>query len=162
MEAQDLILHAVEAARHGFQDKGLKLEYDVPADLPKVLADPSRVHLILSNLLSNAQKYTPAGGRVDIRAAAVAGTADGASAAEAVAFSVSDTGVGIPAGDMPRVFEKFYRGSRTGEPGGAGLGLAIAKEVVDAHGGIIAVTSVVGKGTTFTFTLKAAGDGLGA
>ncbi len=153
MDAQDLILQSLDAVRHAFQDKGIKLDHAADAALPKVSADPSRVHLILANLLTNALKYTPAGGRVEIRAAA---------RGQAVLFSVADTGVGIPASEMPRVFEKFYRGTREGEPGGAGLGLAIAKEVVEAHGGEMGVTSAEGKGTTFSFTLQAAGDGQGA
>ena len=152
MDAQELILMSVDSFRHAFQDKGVKLEYEAAAELPKVLADPSRVHLILANLVNNALKYTPAGGRVDIRASAQAGD---------VLFTVADTGVGIPAGDLSRVFEKFYRGAREGEPGGAGLGLAIAKEVVEAHGGEMTVESIEGKGTTFAFTLKPAGEGKG-
>ena len=153
MPAQDLVLHAVESVRHACLDKGLKLEYDLDPELPKVMADPSRIHLVLANLLSNAIKYTPAGGHVDIRAF---------RQGEGVAISVADTGVGIPAGDVARVFEKFYRGARVGEAGGAGLGLAIAKEVVEAHGGTIAAESAEGKGSTFTFTLNAAGTGQGA
>jgi two-component system, NtrC family, sensor histidine kinase KinB len=153
MDPQGMILQSVDSVRHAFQDKGIKLDSEAAADLPKVSADPSRVHLILANLLSNALKYTPAGGRVDIRTAA---QDDG------VLFSVADSGVGIPAEDLPRVFEKFYRGAGQGDTGGAGLGLAIAKEVVEAHGGEMSVESIEGKGTTFAFTLKAAEDGRGA
>jgi signal transduction histidine kinase len=152
MEVQELVLHSVDAVRLAFQDKGLKLESDLDPDLPKVLADPSRVHLVLANLLSNALKYTPAGGRIDIRAVRTG---------EDIAIRVKDTGTGIPAGDLARIFEKFYRGSRAGEPGGAGLGLAIAKEVVEAHGGALTVESAEGQGTTFTFTLKPAEGGQG-
>jgi NtrC-family two-component system sensor histidine kinase KinB len=153
MDVQDLILQSVESSRHAFQDKGLKLQHRIDADLPKILGDPSRIHLVLANLLANAQKYTPAGGQVEVRAA---------RSADGIAISVSDTGAGIPAADLPRVFEKFYRGAREGEPGGAGLGLAIAKEVAEAHGGGIFVESAEGKGTTFTFVLKPAEDGKGA
>jgi len=153
MDVHELVLQSVEASRHAFQDKGLKLEQETDPELPKVMGDPSRIHLILANLLANAQKYTPAGGQVEVRAV---------RDPEGVAISVTDTGIGIPAEDVPRVFEKFYRGAREGESGGAGLGLAIAKEVVEAHGGSISVESVEGKGTTFTFVLKPAGDGQGA
>lgn len=147
LRTQDLILHSFDAMKHGFQDKGVNLEYDVPEDLPSVLADPSRAHLVLDNLLSNALKYTTAGGRVTVSA----------ERAEAfVKFRVSDTGSGIPAADLPRVFERFYRGSREVETGGAGLGLAITKEVVEAHGGSISVESEKGVGTTFHFTLRKA------
>ncbi|MEO7425136.1 MAG: ATP-binding protein [Fibrobacteria bacterium] len=152
MDPQGMILQSADSVRHAFQDKGIKLDSEAAGDLPKVSADPSRVHLILANLLANALKYTPAGGRVDIRATA---QDDG------VCFSVADTGVGIPAEDLPRVFEKFYRGAGQGDRGGAGLGLAIAKEVVEAHGGEMSVESAEGKGTTISFTLKTAADGQG-
>jgi signal transduction histidine kinase len=145
LEAEALVSQAVEAVRLGFQGKGLQLEYDVPADLPRVMADPTRIHLVLDNLLSNALKYTPAGGQVLVRAE---------SKDDYVLFQVKDTGTGIPSADLPRVFERFYRGSKEGEPGGAGLGLAIAKEVVEAHGGEIFVESQEGVGSTFSFTLK--------
>jgi signal transduction histidine kinase len=108
------------------------------------LDDASRVHLVLDNLLSNALKYTPAGGNVSVTAERQGGH---------VRFDVADTGPGIPPGDLPRVFERFYRGSREGEPGGAGLGLAIAKAVVEAHGGGISVKSQEGLGSTFSFIL---------
>lgn len=155
MDVHELIGQSVESCRNAFQDKGLKLEGEIDPDLPRILGDPSRVHLILANLLANALKFTPAGGRVDVRAK---------NAADGIAISVTDTGIGIPAEDLPRVFEKFYRGSRQGEgeTGGAGLGLAIAKEVAEAHGGSITVDSIVGKGSTFTFVLKQAETGQGA
>lgn len=146
MDAQELILNSVEAVRHAMQDKGLKLTCDLPADLPQVAADPSRVHLILANLLANALKYTPAGGSVKVTAA---------RQEEGVRVAVADTGIGIPADDVPHVFERFFRGVREGEPGGAGLGLAIAKEVVEAHGGTIGLESQIGEGTTVHFTLMA-------
>jgi NtrC-family two-component system sensor histidine kinase KinB len=153
MDVRELAAQSMEASRHACLDKGLKLESEIPPELPKILGDPSRIHLILANLLSNAVKYTPAGGSVRVRAARID---------EGVAIEVSDTGVGIPAADVPRVFEKFYRGAREGEPGGAGLGLAIAKEVAEAHGGGISVESAEGVGTRFTFVLKPApGDGAG-
>jgi signal transduction histidine kinase len=142
--AEELVRQAVDSDRHAFQDKGLQLEQDLPPDLPRVLADPTRAPLILANLLSNALKYTPPGGNVKVSAEAGEGE---------VVFRVADTGVGIPEADQPMIFARFYRGSREKEGGGAGLGLAIAKEIVEAHGGSIAVRSRVGEGSVFFFTL---------
>ncbi|MBW8890539.1 MAG: HAMP domain-containing protein, partial [Fibrobacteres bacterium] len=144
MEPGELIDHSLDAARQSFKEKGVRLHRSFPLDLPPVLADASRAHLVLDNLLSNALKYTPAGGNVSVTAERQGGH---------VRFDVADTGPGIPPGDLSRIFERFYRGSREGEPGGAGLGLAIAKEVADAHGGGISVKSQEGMGSTFSFTL---------
>lgn len=145
----ELADHAFEVARQAFREKGVRLYQSLPLDLPPVLADASRVHLILDNLLSNALKYTPAGGEVSIAAE---------RQGPHVRFDVADTGPGIPPADLPRIFERFYRGSREGEPGGAGLGLAIAKEVAEAHGGGVSVESREGLGSTFSFTLLLAPD----
>lgn len=145
LDAEEMVLQSVEGFRPACQDKGLKISHALPPDLPKVLADPTRAHLVLENLLSNAVKFTSAGGEVLVSAE---------TGPESVRFTVKDSGTGIPEEDLPRVFERFYRGSREGEPGGAGLGLAIAKEIVEAHGGIIEVRSRVGEGSVFSFTLK--------
>ena len=110
------------------------------------LADRDRILQVLTNLVDNAIKFTPEGGIVEISLVA--------SAAEAV-VAVSDTGRGIPADDLPRVFDRFYRveRSRSREAGGTGLGLAIARHIVEAHGGRISAASQVNAGSTFTFTL---------
>ena len=110
------------------------------------LADRDRILQVLTNLVDNAIKFTPEGGVVEISLAA--------SAAEAV-VAISDTGRGIPADDLPRVFDRFYRveRSRSREAGGTGLGLAIARHIVEAHGGRISAASQVNAGSTFTFTL---------
>jgi two-component system phosphate regulon sensor histidine kinase PhoR len=102
---------------------------------------------VLANLLLNALKFTPAGGSVRVRAAAGEGV---------VAVSVSDTGAGIAAQDVPRVFERFYKADRARGSGGTGLGLAIVKHTVEAHGGRVTVESHEGQGTTFTFTVPTA------
>ena len=113
--------------------------------MPRVFADPSRLQLVFDNLLSNALKYTRIGGEVTIKAQLDDGM---------VRFSVEDTGIGIAPEFLPRIFEKFFR-----VPGqeqiSSGLGLTIAKEIVEAHGGAIEVASQPGKGTKFTFTVKA-------
>jgi signal transduction histidine kinase/HAMP domain-containing protein len=142
--AEEFVRLAVDAVRHAFQDKGLHLEAELPPDLPRVMADPTRAPLILANLLSNALKYTPPGGNVKVTAEA---------GGKAVVFRVADTGIGIPEADQPMIFARFYRGSREKEGGGAGLGLAIAKEIVEAHGGTISVRSKVGEGSVFSFDL---------
>ncbi len=119
------------------------------ADRPVMLeVDQSRIRQLLLNLLTNAVKYTPAGGRVEIRL-----TDEPAR----VVLVVADTGIGIAPGDLPHIFDRFYRAdtarTRTGERPGAGLGLAICKWIAEAHGGEISVQSRPGRGTTFTVTL---------
>ena len=108
--------------------------------------DPQRIRQVLLNLLSNAERHTPEGGRIAVRAERWDGEAH---------VSVSDTGPGIPPDDLPYVFERFWRGdkSRTRASGGTGLGLAIAKQLVEAHGGRIWAESPPGQGATFAFAL---------
>jgi two-component system phosphate regulon sensor histidine kinase PhoR len=121
---------------------GVTLVSAVPADTPPVLADHDRLAQILVNLVDNAVKYTPAGGTVTVRAAA---RDDGR-----VEIAVEDTGIGIPAADLPRITERFYRvdRARSRELGGTGLGLAIVKHLVIAHEGTLAIESEPGRGTT--------------
>ena len=125
----------------------LELRVDVPAHLPAVSADPQRLREVLLNLVDNAVKYTPQGGRIDVSAAH-----DG----DSVCLVVADTGVGIPDDVGDRIFEPFYRvkGTRTqrGEDS-SGLGLALTKRLVEAHGGALGFASEVGRGTTFRVTL---------
>lgn len=140
-----MVRDALAAASAAFHDKGVTLSVNVPDDCPRVLADADRVAHVFSNLLGNALKYTPAGGQVRVTAE---------PGERAVAFVVSDTGSGIPEGALPRIFERFYRApEQPNGAKGAGLGLAIAKEIVEAHGGTIDVASSQGNGSQFTFTL---------
>ena len=121
-------------------------------DALTIQADYGRLDQILSNLLANALRHTPAGGTVTVRAVA---TGSG------VRLEVSDTGEGIPAADLPYVFDRFWRGDRArthSDGAGSGLGLAIARQLVEAHGGEIEVTSEVGKGTVFVITLPSRAD----
>jgi len=119
-----------------------------PSATPAVRADGERVAQVLANLVHNAVKFTPAGGSVKLSAAREDGR---------VAFSVSDTGVGIERADLERVFERFYKADRSRSGGGTGLGLAIAKHIVQAHGGRIeAKSDGPGRGATFRFTLPIA------
>jgi signal transduction histidine kinase len=148
----DEIVHRVaEAFNWQVESKGLTLRVDVPADLPLVDVDPERIGQVLRNLLSNAILHTPAGGEIDIVARA---------GGKWVTVAVKDTGEGIPPEHLPFVFDRFYRvdKSRSRLTGGVGLGLAIAKQLVEAHGGDIHVESRVGEGSTFTFTLPIAED----
>ena len=130
-----------------FADKGVSLQFKIPARLPHVMADEDRLGQILLNLLGNSLSYTPAGGRVLVSVA----RADGD-----VRIDVSDTGAGIAAEHLPLIFNRFYRvdKSRSRPGGGSGIGLTIAKRLVEAHGGRIWATSQgTGKGSTFSFTL---------
>ena len=124
---------------------GLELRLSLPEGLPLVLADAERVRQVVTNLLHNAIKFTPAG---SIEVTAV-------RQGDEVVISVRDTGVGISREDLPRIFERFYRADRARSGGGTGLGLAIAKHVVQAHGGRIWAESVEGRGSTFYFSLPA-------
>jgi len=116
-------------------------------ETPPVMADPARIDHVFSNLLTNALKFTAPGGRVTISAQ---------PEDDDVRFIVQDTGIGIPTAYLGRVFERFFRVPRENQPSGAGLGLAIAKEIVEAHGGLISVQSQEGQGSRFSFTLKRA------
>ena len=130
-------------------EPGVALTDDLPGDLPPVFADRERVHQVLFNLLDNAVRFTPAGGRVTVSAFRHDGSVD---------VVVADTGPGISAEHLPRVFERFYRvdESRSRVDGGTGIGLAIARSVVEAHGGRIWADSEPGRGSTFTFELPVA------
>ncbi len=120
-----------------------------PPELPPVYADPDKVEQVLTNLLENAAKYADSS---DVR---VEGTFD--AERKQLAVAVHDVGRGIPPAELPRLFNKFFRGSDGGRPSGSGLGLYIARGLVEAHGGRIAAESRLGKGSTFTFTIPADG-----
>jgi signal transduction histidine kinase len=137
-------------------DKGVTLGLDLPPGLPEVMADWHRVVQVLSNLLVNALRHTPEGGRVTLSATSLAPSGGGKQGA--VKLTVADTGAGIPADDLPYVFDRFWRGekSRSRAGGGSGLGLAIARQLVELHGGMMGVESTPGKGAEFWFTLPAA------
>jgi signal transduction histidine kinase len=130
------------AARH------VALSSKLPGNVPFLYADPEAIEQLLSNLVSNALNYTPAAGRVEITADIVG---------ETLELRVSDTGIGIPSAELPRIFNEFYRAenARRFRDEGTGLGLSIVRAIVDAHGGEIDVRSKVGSGTTFTVLLPA-------
>ena len=133
---------AIEDHRLAAERKGIVLELSCPAPVEKVLADRRRLHQVLDNLLGNAIRHTPAGGLVCVHV-----TPEGAWAR----FSVIDDGEGIPEDELPRLFDRFYQVRRS-DKGGAGLGLAIARGVVEGHGGTIEARRREQGGTVFTFT----------
>lgn len=147
VEVGDLITTAVASFEPQYRAKGVGLDSEIHPGLPSVVGDPERIGQVLTNLLNNALRHTHGGDRVRIGARA---------AGAAVEVSVSDTGDGIPAEHLGRVFERFYRvdTARDRGHGGAGIGLAIAKAFVEAQGGRIVATSAgAGRGSTFTFTI---------
>ena len=143
----DMLHNVANAMKLTAEDSGHALAVDTPDDLPKIVGDRERIEQVVVNILSNAVKYTPSGGHIRLSARELSGNR--------VRITVEDDGVGIPAADVPRLFERFYRVDKARSPaaGGTGLGLAIAKEIVEQHEGKIALASEYGKGTTVTITL---------
>ncbi|MHB9091508.1 MAG: sensor histidine kinase, partial [Chloroflexota bacterium] len=145
---EDLVRRAMERLSPLAERAGVLLEVPETLDLPDVLADRERISQVLTNVVHNAIKFTPPGGRVSITAR-VSG--------RNLAFAVADSGIGIADEDLPRIFERFYKADRARASGGTGLGLAIAKHLVQAHGGTIwAESRGPGRGSVFTFTLPVA------
>jgi two-component system, NtrC family, sensor histidine kinase KinB len=142
-----MVSEVVESFRRAAQDQGVSLSVELPSDLPDVRADLTRINPVFGNLISNALRYTPPGGKI---------TLSGKAEEEQVRFFIADTGRGIPGKYLPRVFEQFFRIPEQGTETGAGLGLAIVKEIVEAHGGTVGVENGEGKGSIFTFTLRRA------
>jgi signal transduction histidine kinase len=139
------IENALILVRERAQRRAIRLGHDVDERLGKIHGDERKVKQVLLNLLSNALKFTPEGGRIDVRAAAHDGVAE---------ISVSDTGVGIAPEDQEAVFEEFKQvGMASKKVEGTGLGLAISRKFIELHGGRMWVESQPGKGATFTFTL---------
>jgi two-component system, OmpR family, phosphate regulon sensor histidine kinase PhoR len=145
----EAIQPCVETMRVNAAAKKLTIETQCAPGLPMISGDVNALHEILQNLLENAVRYTPEGGRILVKAE-VSGSS--------VAMSVTDTGIGIPKASQERIFERFYRvdAARSREVGGTGLGLAITKHLVEAHGGRIEVESEIGRGSKFTVLLPTA------
>jgi signal transduction histidine kinase len=141
--AQDVALKLAPEA----QAAGVSLSVEPGGELPLVNGDVAMLERVLTNLMENAVRFTPSGGRVRALLRGGPGT---------VQVTVSDTGIGIAPEDLPHVFERFYRGDRSrssGSHNGAGLGLAIARQIVELHGSALAVASRPGEGAEFSFTL---------
>jgi signal transduction histidine kinase len=149
-DVSELVNQTVAAMRAQAAAKGLMMSIDLPEKLPPVNIDYHRISQVLRNLLENAVAHTSQGGAITVAAK---------QQDKWVEVSVTDTGEGIPAEDLPNIFERFYRvdKSRARATGGSGLGLTIAKRLVEAHGGKLGVQSELGKGSRFSFTIPVAG-----
>lgn len=148
-----LLTSAAERMRMQAERAGLSLHVDCPPNLPKVHADGPRIEQVLVNLIHNAVKFTPPGGDVFLSAEILS---IGEAGECAIRFAVRDSGIGIPADDVPRIFERFYRVDKSRSGGGTGLGLSISRHLVESHGGEIWAESREGEGSTFYFTLQTA------
>jgi signal transduction histidine kinase len=158
-EIISLIHRVVEKIKVQAQQNGINLEIEIPEDLPRIRIDADRITQVLNNLIGNALRYTPQGGKIIVSAAKSSGLAG------TIQISVTDTGSGIDPEALPFVFDRFYRAdqSRARNSGGSGLGLAIVKQLVEAHGGKVGAVSPVfsnadkqGYGTRITITLPGA------
>ena len=133
--------------------KGQRLELQIPPDLPPAWCNRERVSQVIPNLFCNAIKFTPEDGSIEVTVGACGESDDGNTAKE-ILVEVSDTGIGISPEDHEKIFDRFGQvGGGEGTHGGTGLGLAITKEIIERHGGTIWVTSSLGQGSTFAFTL---------
>jgi two-component system, NtrC family, sensor histidine kinase KinB len=143
-----LIAQAVEPLRLQVEARGIALAVDASPDLPLVDADRSQIERVIGNLVTNAMRATPAGGSITVTAA---------RRGDEVAIAVTDTGAGIPRDYLARIFEPFVQVAHA-SGGGAGLGLTISRRIVEGHGGRLTVQSEPGRGSTFTFTVRLAGE----
>lgn len=148
VDIREVIIPTVKSFEKQARDKRITISSRIPEGLPKVMGDRDRLEQVVVNLVDNAIKYTHPGGSVNISASRIEGS---------VRVDVADTGIGIPAEDIPRIFERFYRvdKARSRELGGTGLGLAIVKHIIQGHGGRMHVESAPGKGSAFSFFLNA-------
>src|SRR5258708_33061900 len=151
VEIRPLLLGLSALVQERSRNRELMVAVDCPEDVGGLRADERRLKQAMFNLLSNALKFTPAGGRVTLRAR---------RQGEAVALSVIDTGVGIAESDRERVFESFERGQQSGRAAGAGLGLSLVRSLIELHDGKVKLESEVGSGPTITCLLPIAGPHL--
>jgi len=160
LEVMALVAGVVGLCEEPARTKGIDLQMEAAAGLPTVHADPDRLRQVIYNLVSNALRYTPSGGRVRVAGdlAPLGSQPPRTESTQCVRITVADTGPGIPAEQLPHVFDRFWRAdpARSREQHGAGLGLTIARQLVEAQGGQIGVDSTVGTGSRFWFTLPAA------
>jgi signal transduction histidine kinase len=143
----DTVARAMDLYRDVAESKGVALTAHAPADLV-VTADGTRLEQVAANLIDNAVKYTPAGGRVDVQ---------GLRQGDRALLRVRDTGIGIRADELPRIWDRLFRGDTSRTERGLGLGLSLVRAVVEAHGGTVEVASEPGHGSTFTVALPLAG-----
>jgi len=147
IDAADPVSSAVERLRPQAERRGVALDLEVGDRLPRVLGDQPGLERAAINLVQNAIKFTPEGGRVAVTVVAAGG---------GVLVTVADTGVGIDPDDLPRVFERFFKADKARRAGGTGLGLALVKHTIEVHGGRVEAQSDAGQGATFRFWLPAA------
>ena len=147
LDPRELLSSAAERLRPQIERARLYLVVDIPAGLPRVFADRARIEQVVLNLIHNAIKFTPPDGTITVTA-----EQDG----EMLNVQVIDTGTGIAVQDLPRLFERFYKGDKARRSDGTGLGLAITKHIIQTHEGVISAESEFGEGSTFTFTLPIA------
>jgi signal transduction histidine kinase len=149
LDLAELLRGTVERLEARLRERGLSLQLDLARDLPRVRGDGDRLAQVFTNLLDNALEHTPSGGTIRLGAQ---------RAEEGVRVTVQDTGTGIPAADLPHIFDRFYQVDKSRQRGrraGMGLGLAICRQIVEAHGGTITLASEEGRGTTATVWLPA-------
>jgi len=146
LPVEQLVSSCIETSQPRAIEKDLQLSVNLAKNIPDIAGDRRRLTEVLQNLLDNAIQYTPSGGKIIVTAEAKDSE---------VVIAVSDTGIGIPEADQPRIFERFYRVdvARSREVGGTGLGLSIAKHLMEAHGGKLWVESEVGRGSQFHFSV---------
>ena len=151
----ELVQRKLTQAEIMAKKKDIRLNLDIKPNVPQVMVDRARIEQAIANLLANAIRHTPAGGSVTISLNAATNEANKSG----LLISVSDTGEGIEPEHLPHIFERFYRveDSRSRSEGGVGLGLAISRQMVEAHGGNIQVESERGKGSTFHIFLPLTG-----
>lgn len=149
VDIRSIIKRAVSILEGAAKAKKQSIKINTGQELPMALGDEAQLSQVFINLIDNAVKYTPEGGRIEISARSQDGS---------LHIDVTDTGIGIPDEDIPRIFERFYRvdKARSRELGGTGLGLSIVKHIVQAHCGAVQVKSELGRGSTFSFTIPAA------
>ena len=149
VDLNDLIQGAIENFETQTREKGLTVDVDLPSDLPSVRGDPDRIYQVIVNLFSNALRFNRDQGRIVVVGRKTEGQ---------VRIEVRDTGAGIPEHELPHIWERFRRvdSSRAREEGGTGLGLAIVRSIVEAHGGTVSAESVLGEGSTLSFTVPIA------
>jgi len=149
LEILPVVNRCINVLEKSAKEKTLSIKLNIPDKFPKVLGDHKRLAQVFLNLLDNAIKYTPEGGSITVSAA---------SKEKITQIDISDTGIGISEKDLPRIFERFYRVDKahSRELGGTGLGLSIVKHIVQAHDGQVWVQSMLGQGSTFSFTIPIA------
>lgn len=154
LEPSGFVAGSIYRVTPAAEARGIRLDSEIPEELPLVMGDPDNLQQVLLNLLGNAIKFSSAGSRVIVKVEAVP-----AEGAVWVRFSVTDEGPGIPEEELSMVFHKYYRTTAIRDQvDGVGLGLSISKHIVEAHGGTVWVTSQFGRGSTFGFTLPAASE----